>query len=137
MFDRESDAATHQTSKIYMLRSILMSMEFRAPDVGKLFDELVFDHPYDQVRQAVAKLLTTLVQNQSNPSISDPTTLLEAERNDPDGLGLPLKSVPEKVDAYIKKQFEIIKNLEYSVVGLNPQQFIKTDYFYRKSTIFY
>lgn len=137
MFDRESDAATHQTSKIYMLRSILMSMEFRAPDVGKLFDELVFDHPYDQVRQAVAKLLTTLVQNQSNPSISDPTTLLEAERNDPDGLGLPLKSVPEKVDAYIKKQFEIIKNLEDSVVGLNPQQFIKTDYFYRTSTIFY
>lgn len=137
MFDRESDAATHQTSKIYMLRSILMSMEFRAPDVGKLFDELVFDYPYDQVRQAVAKLLTTLVQNQSNPSISDPTTLLEAERNDPDGLGLPLKSVPEKVDAYIKKQFEIIKNLEDSVVGLNPQQFIKTDYFYRTSTIFY
>lgn len=117
MFDPESDAATHQTSKIYMLRSILMSMEFRAPDVSRLFDELVFDHPYDQVRQAVAKLLTTLVQNQSNPSISDPKTLLEAELNDADGLGLPLKRVPENVDIYIKKQFESHIHMAESVIG--------------------
>ncbi|CAI4060947.1 proteasome activator BLM10 SKDI_06G0610 [Saccharomyces kudriavzevii IFO 1802] len=137
MFDRKSDAATHQTSKIYMLRSILMSMEFRAPNVSKLFDELVVDHPYDQVRQAAAKLLTTLVQNQSNPSISNPTKLLEAELNDPDGLGLPLKRVPEKVDTYIKRQFESITDLADSVIGMSPQEFIKTEYFYRTSTMFY
>ncbi|CCK70013.1 uncharacterized protein KNAG_0D02640 [Huiozyma naganishii CBS 8797] len=139
VLDSNSDAAAHQAYKLLMLRSIAIGTEFRSPDMSHVIDTLIFDHPYDQVREAVAKLFVTLIQNMCYPSMDSPKALLEAEMS-ADGLGLPMKWATSKIDTVIKRHFQLISE-EYTLhirgKDLTPQESIKTRYFYLSSTMYY
>lgn len=137
LLDTKSDDAAHQASKLLMLRSVIMSLEYRTPDMTKIFDNLILDHPYDQVREAVAKVLTTLIQNQSCPSWRRAGDMMKSEVSNPNGLGLAIKSIPKSTDDFIKKQFVDIFRESNNIVGLTPQEILKTRYYYMTSTMVY
>lgn len=137
LLDPNSDDPAHQASKLLMLRSVIMSMEYRTPAMTGILDSLVMDHRYDQVREAVAKLFASIIQNQSCPSWGSVDTLLQEEAKNANGLGIPIKRMPEATDKFIRKQFESIAEESLKITDLTPQEVIKTRYFYLTSTIVY
>lgn len=134
--DSTSDRANEQASRLTMLRNILTSLEFRTFEVQPILDSLIFDHPYDKVREVTARLFTTLIQNESYPSIDNPRILLSMERSN-DGLGLPLKQISDRMDKIIKSNFNIIFSEFEKVKDLTPQEILKTRFFYVSSSMFY
>ncbi|CCH60767.1 hypothetical protein TBLA_0D02640 [Henningerozyma blattae CBS 6284] len=137
LLDTNSDAASHQANKILMFRGVLTTLEFKTPDVNPILNDIVFYHPYDQVRESIAKLFTTLLQNASSQSSSSPDNLLKITRNNSNGLGIPVKFVPEFMEVIIKQQFiEIVKE-SATLVGLSPQDILKTKFYYLSSTMYY
>ncbi|EDO17495.1 hypothetical protein Kpol_1058p32 [Vanderwaltozyma polyspora DSM 70294] len=137
MMKISSDAPAEQASKILMFRSILISMEFRSPDMLSVFNFLSFNHPYDHVRESIAKLFSTIIQNTSNPSLSSPDLLIQNANSKPDGLGVQIKRMPKVIDEFIKKQFKnILKEVDV-IENMTPQEILKTPFFYMSSTMCY
>lgn len=137
LLDTKADDPAHQASKLLMLRSIFISLEYRTPEMERTLELLVMDHPYDQVREAVAKILATIIQNQSCPSWRSISELQENETCDSSGLGTPLRRMPTTTDAFIKQLFVHVAEENGKTDGLTPQQILKTKYFYLTSTIIY
>lgn len=137
LLDKNSDDPAHQASKLLMLRSILLSMEYRSPDLSTLLNNLVTDHPYDQVREAVAKVLTTLMQSSCCASLPSLNALLTKEAKYGGGLGSPIMVTSKTVDDFLKRQFQDIVNESKNIEGLSPQQVLKTRYYYLTSTMIY
>lgn len=134
----DSDAATDQVFKIQMFRSFLIGLEYRSPDAEKELLNLVFDHPYEHVRESIAKLFATLVQNKSCPSYSSAQKLLEVNFNKYGGLGVPLKSIPDDIDNFIRDKFALLDNEYHSLDRtLSSQKLIKSRYYYIASTLYY
>lgn len=133
-----SDAATDQVFKIQMYRSILVGLEYRTPNTDKEFSKLVFDHPYEHVRESIAKLFATLVQNKSSPSYSSPDILIDINNKNTRGLGVPLKTISNQLDSFIREQFALL-NEEYKRLdpSLTVQQLLKSRYYYIASTLYY
>ncbi|KAL3233643.1 hypothetical protein RNJ44_03683 [Nakaseomyces bracarensis] len=134
----KSDAATEQVFKIQMYRSILVGLEYRTPNTDAEFSKLVFDHPYEHVRESIAKLFATLVQNKSSPSYDSPESLIETNNDKSLGLGVPLKLISEDLDKFIRRQFNEL-NVEFEKLddSLSVQQLLKTKYYYIASTLYY
>lgn len=59
---KDIDSAFYQSSRIYMWRGILMGLEYRMPSICSDFSYLAFDHQYDQVRSAIGKTFSTIIQ---------------------------------------------------------------------------
>lgn len=137
LLDTNSDDPAHQASKLLMLRNIIMSMEYRTPAMMEILDSLVMDHRYDQVREAVAKLFASVIQNQSCPSWASVDELMTRENENTSGLGIPIKRMPEATDRFIKQQFEKIAEESLKIADLTPQETLKTRYFYLSSTMVY
>lgn len=137
LLDTNSDDPAHQASKLLMLRNIMMSTEYRTPAMDDILNSLVMDHRYDQVREAIAKVLATIIQNQSSPSWHSVDELMQVEANNTNGLGVPIKQMPESIDRFIKQQFADIAAESLTVAELTPQEILKTKYFYLTSTIVY
>ncbi|AQZ15170.1 BLM10 (YFL007W) [Zygosaccharomyces parabailii] len=137
LLDKKSDDPAHQASKLLMLRSVLLSMEYRAPDLSSVVKNLVTDHPYDQVREAVAKVLTTLMQSSSCASWPNVHALMAKQSSDADGLGSPVMTTSEELDAFVKKQFGDVMEESRKIAGLTPQKVLKTRYYYLTSTMIY
>lgn len=137
LLDTKADDPAHQASKLLMLRSLFISLEYRTPKMDQTLKLLVMDHPYDQVREAVAKILATIIQNQSCPSWKSVAELQQAETSSTSGLGTPLRSMPTTTDAFIKQQFMRLLAEAQTIDGLTPQQILKTNFFYLSSTLVY
>lgn len=137
LLDKKSDDPAHQASKLLMLRSILLSMEYRSPDLSTILNSLVTDHPYDQVREAVAKVLTTLMQSSCCVSLPNEKELVEKEAKCDGGLGSPVMVTSKTIDNFVKKQFQDITQESANIRGLAPQQILKTRYYYLTSTMVY
>ncbi|CCF56466.1 hypothetical protein KAFR_0B01670 [Kazachstania africana CBS 2517] len=135
--DITSDAAAQQAQRNLMLRSLLMGLEFKSPSTEEISKNLPFEHPYDQVRSSIAKLFSTLVQNECYPSFKNSEELMNLEITNVDGLGLPMKSASPGIDSTIRKQFHEITQEYDKVKHLSPQEILKTRYYYISSTIFY
>lgn len=137
LLNTNSDDAGHQASKLLMLKSMIMSLEYKNPNIAPIFDSLTMQHPYDQVREAIAQVLCSLITTQSCPSWENVAIMMEAERVSPGGLGLPVKQLPAEIDNFIKRQFLNILEESRKVEGLTPQEILKTKFFYMSSTMFY
>lgn len=137
LLDKKSDDPAHQASKLLMLRGILLSMEYSSPDLSPVLNSLVTDHPYDQVREAVAKLLTTLMQSSCCASLPGAKELLKKETKNHSGLGSSVMVTSKAVDGFIRKQFQDIAQESANITGLAPQQILKTRYYYLTSTMVY
>ncbi|CCK71148.1 proteasome activator BLM10 KNAG_0G00920 [Huiozyma naganishii CBS 8797] len=131
------DEVARQSARLVMLKNILTTLEFRSFHLKYIFDNLVFDHPYDQIRENVARTFAILIQNDSYPSFDNLESLLEANRSNPNGLGLALKIPTERCDREIKRLFESFANEAETIKGLSTAEVLKTRYFYLCSTIFY
>lgn len=130
------DDATHQSYRLMLLKNVISSLEYRSFDRDAVLSNLMFDHPYDQVRENVAKLFVTIIQTESYPSLENSDQVLEHFAGE-SGLGLPLKIVPDALDKFIRHLFESTA-LEYKqVMNLSPQEVLKTGYYYKASTLFY
>ncbi|KAG0669660.1 hypothetical protein C6P45_003487 [Maudiozyma exigua] len=81
----DSDRVNDQCSRLIMLRNVLTSLEYRTFEIQPILDKLIFDHPYVKVREAIARLFTTLIQNDCYPSMRDSQEVLR-ENNSEDGL---------------------------------------------------
>ncbi|CAB4252445.1 similar to Saccharomyces cerevisiae YFL007W BLM10 Proteasome activator subunit [Maudiozyma barnettii] len=134
--DATSDRVNDQCSRLMMLRNVLTSLEYRSFEIQPILDGLIFDHPYVKVREATARLFTTLIQNDCYPSMKDSGTLLSANSSE-GSLGLPLKQISERMDKVIKSTFATIAQDYTKVISLSPQDIIKTKYFYLSSFMFY
>lgn len=136
ILNTNTDDAAHQSYRLMHLKNVILSLEYKSFDTGSIIKELVFDHPYDQVRENVAKLFVTIIQNESYPGLENSDTVLKYF-NTVSSLGLPLKTVPKPIDEFIKQLF-YTTTLEYkNVLALTPQEVLKTKYYYRASTLFY
>ncbi|CAL9728104.1 proteasome activator Blm10p [Monosporozyma unispora] len=130
------DDTTHQSCRLMLLKNVISSLEYRSFDRDAILNNLMFDHPYDQVRENVAKLFVTIIQTESYPSLESPGEVIKYFSSD-SGLGLALKIVPKLLDDFIKRLF-ISTALEYKqVMNQSPQQILKTSYYYKASTLFY
>lgn len=136
LLDTDSDASAEQASKISLLRNMLMGLDFRTPNSEEIFGHLIFDHPYDQVRQSIARLLGTLIQSRISPSFESVPAMLEYNSNET-GLGNITKRMPEFFDKAIRDLFCRIESSRSEIVGLSPQAILKTSYYYMSSTILY
>ncbi|CCH62288.1 hypothetical protein TBLA_0G03520 [Henningerozyma blattae CBS 6284] len=135
-FDISSNAAANQAYRILLLKNMIGSTEYRSPDLQYLVKTLIFDHPYHQVREAVARLFTTIIQNFSHFSKENAKNLLTCENKNINGLGTPIKVIPSELDALIKTQFyEIIEELP-NVLTLKPQDVLKTRFYYLSATMY-
>lgn len=137
LLDPNADDPAHQASKLLMLRSLFISLEFRTPKMEQTLGLLVMDHPYDQVREAVAKIFATIIQNQSCPSWPSVKELQKAETLDPSGLGTPLRQMPTATDGFIKDLFKEVFQESLHTEGLTTQQILKSRFFHLTSTIIY
>lgn len=132
------DSASHQSYRIYMWRGILMALEYRMPAICEKFNQLPFDHHYDQVRSAIGKLFSTIIQNASHPGYNSPHELLNQKIDTTDGLYLQLKKIPSVIDEKIKGIFvEALVEASKIEKDMTPQQMLKTRYYYLSSTIMY
>ncbi|CAL9728477.1 proteasome activator Blm10p [Monosporozyma unispora] len=139
LFDINRDTVAHQASRIIMYRDILSGIGFRSPDMTDLLPHIKFDYPHDQIREAIAKLFSTITENECTPSLPNPETLMEKESNvdNGKGLGLPMKWVSPRLDKMIKEQFYEIEVEHGKLNYLTTQEILKSRYFYLSSTIFY
>ena len=137
--DANHDTVAHQASRILMYKDILSTIGLRTPNLSNLLENLKFDYQYDQMRSAIAKLLTVIIENVCTPSLKNPKTLLnvENETDNGTGLGLPLKHMSKKLDEIIKRQFNEIDTEYEKCKDLSAQEILGTRYFYLSSTIFY
>ncbi|SCU97999.1 LAMI_0F12486g1_1 [Lachancea mirantina] len=133
LFNKNSDASAEQASKISLLKNISASLGFRAPTSEEVLPFLTFDHPYDQVRQAIARLFATLLQTRLNPSFSSVPELLEYTSNE-SGLGRRIRFVPEVFHQKIQWLFDDIEKNRNEVEGLSPQEIIRTKYYFQACT---
>ena len=140
--DISLDRVNVQYSRLTLLRNVLAGLEFRTYDVQPILDRLIFDHPYDKVREATARLFTTLVQNDCYPSADSAAQLVSQEQDVSSvpsglGLGLPFKMITGRMDKIIQANFAQVF-LEYqNVGGMAPQEMLKTRYFRVASSVFY
>ncbi|CCD26110.2 proteasome activator BLM10 NDAI_0G03330 [Naumovozyma dairenensis CBS 421] len=137
LLDVTADNATHQSFRLLMMRSLLMSLEFRSPDVSKIIESLVFDHPYDQVRSSIGKLLNTLTQNSSSLSLPSTDKIVNVGSQEYDGLGYPVKHISDVFDQIIKEKFQEAIDYIPKLKEMTPQEIIKTKFYYTVSTLFY
>lgn len=137
LFEKTSDAASKQASHILMLKNLLGSTEYRSPDLSILIPNLVFDHPYDQVREAVAKLFSTVIYDYSHFSKESADLLLLTENKKVNGLGIPIKAVPKELDVIIKQQFREITEELKRVIELKTQDILNSRFYYLTSTMYY
>ncbi|KAL3235532.1 proteasome activator BLM10 RNJ42_02308 [Nakaseomyces bracarensis] len=134
----EQESASHQSYRIYMWRGILMALEYRMPKICDKFEALPFDHHYDQVRSAIGKLFSTIIQNTSHPGYESPHELLNQNIDTTDGLYLQLKKIPSFIDLKIKELFtEVLVEASRISKDTTPQQMLKTRYYYLSSTLMY
>ncbi|GMM53955.1 hypothetical protein DAKH74_005710 [Maudiozyma humilis] len=142
--DVSLDRVNVQYSRLTLLRNLLAGLEFRTYEVQPILDRLIFDHPYDKVREATARLFTTLVQNDCYPSADSAGELIRAEQgvsaSQGVGLGLPFKMISARMDKVIRDNFAQVF-MEYEKAGsggpLSPQEMLKTRYFRLASSAFY
>ena len=131
-----TDDAAYQSYRLMLLKNVISSLEYKSFIGDPIINQLIFDHPYDQVREKVATLFVTIIQNESYPGFKNSAKVLE-HFNNVSGLGLPLKVVPRAIDEYIKQLF-FTTNLKYkTILDLTPREVLKTEYYYRASTLFY
>ncbi|SMN22713.1 similar to Saccharomyces cerevisiae YFL007W BLM10 Proteasome activator subunit [Maudiozyma saulgeensis] len=137
LMTKSSEQFGNQASRILMLGSVLMSMEFRSPNINYIIETIVFDHPYDQVREAIGRLISIICQIQTTPSYTDVKTLLTIKPDNSNNLGVDLSPTPSKIDLVIKDHFHKI-DIEYEkITGMTPQEILKTQYYYMSSTMFH
>ncbi|AEY98800.1 FAGL022Wp [Eremothecium gossypii FDAG1] len=129
--DINSDSSANQASKLTLLRSMLIMLEYKAPDLEDIFVNLVFDHPYDQVRQEVARLMSALIQARISPSFESVDQLLASSRD------RHLKRLPDSYETHICRLFDAIEQERRSLDNLTPQQVLRTKYYYMASTMLY
>lgn len=137
LMDKTSDEVGNQASKILMLGSIFIGMGFSSPNIDFILDNLVFDHPYDQVRESIGRLMSIITQNKSTPSYKSSTELMSVEGTDFNGLGVVMRPVPKQIDSLIIKQFEMIDSEFKNISSLTPQEIMKTPYYYLSSTMYH
>ncbi|CCE62703.1 hypothetical protein TPHA_0D00590 [Tetrapisispora phaffii CBS 4417] len=134
-----SERMTEQTHRIIMYKNILTSLDFRCPSFKKVFDSMVFDHPYDNVRQSIAKLLSTMIQNSSNLSLKSTDELIKKTNNidSNEEIGIPIRKMPEFMDKFIRNQFKEITKEQQNITNLTPQLLLKSRFYYLTSTMVY
>lgn len=137
LMDKSSEQFGNQASKILMLGSIFMSMDFKTPNIDYIIENIVFDHPYDQVRESIGRLVSIISQVKNTPSFASVEEMLNMGGNSEQALGVVLQTPRGKMDALIKEQFKKIE-LEYdNISGMTPQEILKTKYYYLSSTMFH
>lgn len=137
LVNTSADVAANQASMLSMFRNIMMGMEFKTPDTSNIIKHLVIDHPYEQVREAIAKILVTIIQNNSHPSLPSASQVVEVQASNSSGLGVPIKNVPNHLDQFIKDQFIWINKEIQLVKNMTPQEILKTRFYYMASTMYY
>ncbi|GMM57078.1 Blm10 protein [Maudiozyma humilis] len=135
LMNKNNEQFGNQASRILMLSSVIMGMDFRSPNLDPIIEGLIFDHPYDQVRESIGKLLSTITQSKSTPSFGNAEELMQAETHSFHGLGMVLRPMFSKVDSLIRAQFEQIESEYALITAMTPQQKIKTGFYYRSSTM--
>lgn len=136
LLNENFDDVMHQSSRLAMLKCLMGTLEYRSFSTYEILNNLMLDHPYDQVREAVAKLFVTVIQNNSSPSYNTTEEILR-EYDVPSGLGVSLKKLPANIDEKIREMFEKQIEEQHKVSNLTPQEILKTKYYYLTSTIFY
>ncbi|SCV99974.1 LAFE_0B06634g1_1 [Lachancea fermentati] len=136
LLDPTSDSSADQAAKLLLLKNTMATLGFRAPYVEKTLSFLVFDHPYDQVRQAVSKLFAVLIQTRANPSFGSVPELLEDTVSD-SGLGRSIKHLPVYFDEQIRTLFSEIEKSRLEIIDYSPNEVLKTRYYYLASTMMY
>ncbi|CEP63521.1 proteasome activator BLM10 LALA0_S08e04390g [Lachancea lanzarotensis] len=134
VLDTNSDSFGDQASKISLLRNLLLSLDFRTPHADEILSSLVMNHPYDQVRQAISKLLSTLFQSQISPSFSSVRELIDHTSSD-SGLGRIIRKVPQSFDQKLKESFTLIESERQKVADLPAHEILKTQYYYMAATM--
>ncbi|CCF57313.1 hypothetical protein KAFR_0C03210 [Kazachstania africana CBS 2517] len=134
--DLKSDSVNHQASRLLMLRNLSVSQDFRTYHPMEIAEHLIFDHPYDQMRDATAKLFNILVQTESYLSVETPEELLLSLSRESD-LGNILKRVAPYLDEIIRTNFSVIAEEYVKIDGMSPQIVLKSRYYYLSSTMFY
>ncbi|SCU78134.1 LAFA_0A05094g1_1 [Lachancea sp. 'fantastica'] len=134
VLDTNSDSFGDQASKISLLRNLLLSLDFRTPHADQILSSLVMDHPYDQVRQSISKLLSTLLQSQLSPSFSSVRELVEYTSTE-GGLGRIIRKIPQPFDQKFKESFTLIESERQKVVDLPAHEILKTKYYYMAATM--
>ncbi|SCU78106.1 LAME_0A03312g1_1 [Lachancea meyersii CBS 8951] len=134
VLDTSSDSSADQASKISLLRNLLLSLDFRTPHADQVLSSLIMDHPYDQVRQAISKLLSTLLQSQLSPSFQSVHELIEYTSNE-GGLGRIIRKIPTHFDQKLKDAFIAIESERQKVVDLPAHEILKTRYYYMAATM--
>lgn len=130
------DDVMHQSSRLTMLKCLISTLEYRSFNTDEIVNNLMLDHPYDQVRESVAKLFVTIIQNDSSPSYNTTEEVIDAYKT-PNGLGIPLKKISTNLDIKIRQMFEEQLEEHYNIINLTPQEVMKTRYYYLTSTIFH
>ncbi|KAG0672352.1 hypothetical protein C6P45_003036 [Maudiozyma exigua] len=137
LMDKSSEQFGNQASKILMLGSILMSMDFKTPNIDYIIENIVFDHPYDQVRESIGRLVSIISQVKNTPSFASVEQMLDVEGSNEQTLGVVLQTPRGKMDALIKEQFHKIESEYDNISGMTPQEILKTPYYYLSSTMFH
>ncbi|CUS25064.1 LAQU0S26e00210g1_1 [Lachancea quebecensis] len=134
VLDTTSDSSADQASKISLLRNMLLSLDFKTPVAEELLPFLAIDHPYDQVRQSISKLLCTLLQSQISPSFSSASELVKFTSNET-GLGRMIRNIPSAFDKKLKDTFNEIEKERGAIANLPAQEVLKTRYYYMTATM--
>lgn len=134
VLDTNSDSSADQASKISLLKNMLLSLDFRTPDAEGILAALVMDHPYDQVRKAISRLLSTLLQSQLNPSFPSVAKLIQ-HTTDETGLGRMIRRIPISFDQKLKETFITIEKERLKIQNLPAHEILKTNYYYMAATM--
>ena len=145
-----AEYSSQQALRLSFLWHILSSLEFRCFECSSIISgsRLILNHPYEQVREAVAKLLATLIQNACYPSRSNRkywdlwrsgSTPVDSDDDIHSDLGITMKSMTPTFDQFIKRAFLTVLQEYEQVRGseMTPQEIIHSNFYYTASTLFY
>ncbi len=133
VIDVDSNLAFIQSSRVNFARSYLASLGWRFNDAEKLFDTLVFEHPYQLVRDQVGSLVATLAFTIFRESYDNSQKFIDAQNHQE--LGLKAYNIPESFAERIKGLFNRIESLRLETSELSAQDLLKSEYFYIASTV--
>ncbi|EDO15334.1 hypothetical protein Kpol_1011p4 [Vanderwaltozyma polyspora DSM 70294] len=136
ILNTNTDSISNKVSKLSMLRNVLVGMEFKSPDFIKNLDSFIFDHPSEQIREIIAKVFTTVIQNCSYPSLPNSKTVMDIQQKNPDGMGVPIKIMPKEIESYLKEQFSRVTEEAKNIIDLSAQEILKSKYYYISSTMY-
>ncbi|ODV82229.1 uncharacterized protein CANTADRAFT_88150 [Suhomyces tanzawaensis NRRL Y-17324] len=134
--DKDSDSVVRQATRISYMRSLLTSItwNYSDPDAVLQFCLDNINHRYEAIRTQIGSLMAVLSFPYYGESKANSTEFV-LDCNEKKNLVLYSESEANKLLSLIPELFTRIEAWRKDVVGLSPQEILKSDYIYTATTI--